>query len=274
MLPGPDISFVPHYSAPTQAMALDLVPELLGSPVIRDLVEPLRHRFESVARKAGLEAAKKAIREEKAHLPAMLPCGVFSIRKIVGLLAYSGIVPLDFDGFETVARAEQFKLRIAADPHLYLVFISPSGRGVKAFLRVPDRKHSQNYEMAVCYCLEQWDRVPDPSGKDVSRLCFFSYDPGFVWNPNPETLQFNHNLWMRETGRDASLLRQKKRRFEQLEILDDDDADVMDATNREWAQRDADFALVKAAIEANPDSWSAISALSSAACSWRPFRRT
>jgi hypothetical protein len=250
LVPGPNISFVPHYSAPTQSIPLRLVPELLRSPVIGNLVEPLRHRFETVSRRAGLEAAKKAIREEKAHLPAVLPCGVFGIRKIVGLELYSGIVPLDFDGFNSVASAGQFKLTLAADPHLFLVFISPSGRGVKAFLNVPDRKHSLNYEMAVCYCLEQWDMMPDPSGKDVSRLCFLSYDPAPVWNPTPELLQFNHHQWMRETRTDARVLGHKNRRYAERDPSDDDNAEVVDDRNQVWAGREADYALVKAAVDA------------------------
>ncbi len=126
-MPLPLISFVPHYSAPPKPMPLALLPELLKRPIMRDLVEPLRDRFESVFAAKGLESAKKAIREEKAHLPAVLASGLFSVRKIVGLESYSCIVPLDFDGLSSRSEANAFKEIVSHDAQVYLAFLSPSG---------------------------------------------------------------------------------------------------------------------------------------------------
>src|SRR5438876_740339 len=51
----PDVSFVPHYSAPPQAIAVSLVPGLLASSVLRDLVEPLREALERLAVRKGMD---------------------------------------------------------------------------------------------------------------------------------------------------------------------------------------------------------------------------
>lgn len=243
-----EISFVPHYSAPPKTISLGLVPELLASRVMSDLVEPLRRRFEAVFAQKGMDAAKKSIREAKTHLPAVLPCGVFSIRKIAGLERYAGVVPLDFDAFADRAGAAAFKARLCDDPHILLVFLSPSGRGVKAFLRVPDRKHSTNYEMAVCYCLDQWDVRPDPSGKDVSRLCFLSFDPTPHWNPAAEILQFNHYAWMRDTGFQPSSSKRSGQKHDAFDY-DEDDA-ARNKSDNEWSNRQANLDLVSAAVAA------------------------
>jgi hypothetical protein len=243
-----EVSFVPHYSAPPKPIWLGLLPGLLASVVMRDLVEPLRRRFEAVFAQKGLDTAKKSIREAKAHLPAVLPCGVFSIRRIAGLERYAGIVPLDFDAFESTARAEDFKSRVRDDPHILVAFLSPSGRGLKAFLRVPDRKHSMNYEMAACYCLDQWGLALDPSGKDVSRLCFLSYDPGAYWNPAAEVLQFNHNVWMRDTGFQPLSARRDRVKREAFDCGDDDSDRI--SSDHEWSKRQASLDLVSAAVAA------------------------
>jgi hypothetical protein len=185
-----------------------------------------------------------------------LPCGVFSVRKIVGMESYAGIVPLDFDGFISRAEAAAFKVKVSRDAHVYSNFISPSGRGVKAFLHVPDRKHAFNYEMAACYCNEQWGREPDPSGKDVSRLCFLSHDPDPHWNPAAAVLQFNHNAWLRDSsieGPPIGKSSQYHNRREKLDFEEDDTA--RGEGDRQYSGREASYDLVKAAVDAIDDSY-------------------
>lgn len=188
----PPISFVPHYCAPPQEIPVELLPQLLTGRVMYDLVLPLRRKFSQVAARLGAKAAKDAIREPKSHLPAVLPGGVFSVRKVVGLERYSGLVPEDFDGLDSRQEAEALKGRLAPDPHTLLAFISPSGVGVKALMVLPvAHRHSYNWKMAACYCLKEFDRAVDPSGKDVSRLMFLSYDAHPHWNPYAQKLNWD-----------------------------------------------------------------------------------
>ncbi len=124
------------------------------------------------------------------------------------------------------------------------------------FVRVPDRKHGLNYEMAACYAIEHWDRAPDPSGKDVVRLCFASFDPAPYWNPAAAVLQFNHSAWLRDTGMDQSRFGQKRTRRERREDFDYDPDDACrEESNRNWSGREASFELVQAAVAAIDDSF-------------------
>jgi hypothetical protein len=66
---------------------------------------------------------------------------------------------------------------------MYSVFTSPSGSGLKALVHIPKVKDDAEFKS---YFNGIFSKVPgiDPSGKDISRACFFSYDPDIYINPN------------------------------------------------------------------------------------------
>lgn len=115
----------------------------------------------------------------KRKLPAFTPSGVFEGgRKMEFLKMYSGFVHLDFD------KLSPEKMMIAlgkckSDPHTFGVFVSPSGNGFKVLIEVNSivNDHSTAYQLVSEYYQELTGIQPDPSCKDVTRLCFVSYDP-------------------------------------------------------------------------------------------------
>lgn len=127
------------------------------------------------------EASAKAL---KLHLPAATFSGTFGpTRKNENLLEYSALIVLDFD---KLPDAEETRTRVASDPHTACAFISAGGNGVKVVVRVEkgQEQHFEAWKSAVDYYRSNYGLTADPSGKDVSRLCFLSHDPDCHFNPD------------------------------------------------------------------------------------------
>ena len=132
-----------------------------------------------------LDAAPELQQEVKARvLSAFTPSGRFGRRSREGLLEHSGVVVLDIDD---KTDAEGKKAELARDPHVLAAFRSPRG-GVKVLvpvvvidgetgeLRNPETAGEHKAVMASAFGhFTHMD--PDPSGTDVARLCYFSFDP-------------------------------------------------------------------------------------------------
>jgi hypothetical protein len=125
-------------------------------------------------------------REKAYRLAAFTFTGRFlPTRGNANLRQHSGIVHGDLDHLRTVVAIKQ---AIADNPRTAYAFISPSGVGLKLGVHIPlvpddtAYKHAWHAVSTAYEALygERWD----PSGKDVSRLCFLSHDPALYWNPD------------------------------------------------------------------------------------------
>ena len=130
-----------------------------------------------------IQMIRKATTEEeqatlKKALPAVTFGGTFSARKIAGLQEASGLLCLDFD-------TEGMVCPDSLVEYAYAQFRSPRG-GLKVVVRIP--VVSSDKEFKELYLAIQ-DKYPelDPSGKDISRLCFMSSDPDLVINEQATT---------------------------------------------------------------------------------------
>jgi hypothetical protein len=124
-----------------------------------------------------VEVDKTARNELKKQLGVILWSGKFSERRVSGLLEYSHLICLDFDDVDPSEAKEYLK----SVPYVYACFESPSGVGCKAIIKVSSRNHEGHFKALS----KELDGV-DPSGKDVSRACFMSYDPHIYVNPHAE----------------------------------------------------------------------------------------
>jgi hypothetical protein len=145
-------------------------------------------------RKLIAEGQEKEADKLKKQLPAFTPSGTFANgRKAELLTQYSGYVILDLDKLNQTD-LEKAKSLVALAPYTFASFISPSGNGLKII--VPVNSTAEHHKLAfqqVCDYYEQaLQLVVDPSGKDVSRLCFMSYDPNCYRNIN--AVPFNVNI--------------------------------------------------------------------------------
>ena len=119
----------------------------------------------------------------KEKLPAVTWSGRFEKRKANGLIEHSGHLVLDFDDIDVGSLLAD----LVSDPHVYFAFVSPSAAGVKAVVKVDSvpgdaAEHKHAFE-AVKAHFEQYGEI-DPSGSDVSRLCFLAHYPQAIYTPD------------------------------------------------------------------------------------------
>jgi hypothetical protein len=118
----------------------------------------------------------------KKQLYAIMFNGTFSERNDKGLIEHSGLCVLDYDDFESDQELSEFRIKLVNDKHVMLVFRSPSGNGLKAVIKIPKsdlHEHKRRFNA--------WnDYMPstrfDVKNKNVSRVCFESYDPEIFVN--------------------------------------------------------------------------------------------
>jgi hypothetical protein len=146
---------------------------------IRDGGRNLRGAIEAICKSndADRECLKK-------KLPAVTWSGTFSRRESGALVRHSGLLCADLDGLNDDLDGAAAKLKTS--PHLWAVFISPSGTGLKAVFRMPAdaTKHAGSFRAVERHVFELTGMQIDASGKDVTRLCFLSHDPELYHNPN------------------------------------------------------------------------------------------
>ena len=128
----------------------------------------------------------KALRNEiKKKLPAVCFSGIFNKRNDSSIQEHSGFICLDFDGYVTKKDMKTERSRLEKDRHIYSVFTSPSGNGLKALVRIPeDADNHTNYFNALDKHFNS-DHF-DKTCKNVSRVCYESYDPLIYVNEKSE----------------------------------------------------------------------------------------
>ena len=124
---------------------------------------------------------KDAANDLKRELPALLPSGEFNRRSREELKQHSGIIAADVDLAQNPKLNTDLaatRAAIEADPHTLVVFLSPTGTGLKVLCRCdPERPHIESYRAAEKYFREHFDITIDAGCSDVTRLCFVSHDP-------------------------------------------------------------------------------------------------
>lgn len=141
----------------------------------------IKHGSVATERVLKFRTTKEVV--HKHTLPAVTFSGTFSYRKKDGLVKFSQFACLDFDKFSGIEDVRQMKDNLCADETLFCCFVSPSGTGVKAVFRLKD--NCDKYEsMYRALCKKYPDVHLDSSTKDISRLCFESYDPEIYINEN------------------------------------------------------------------------------------------
>lgn len=137
-------------------------------------------------RKSLAESKMDAYERAKKSLPAFTPSASFKGgRKLEFVTQYTQIVVLDIDKL-TKEQLTNAKALAQETPYTYSAFISPSGNGLKIFVRVnsSQENHKEAF-IALQKFYEEFLSLPiDKSGKDVTRLCFVSYDTDLYLNEN------------------------------------------------------------------------------------------
>ena len=143
-----------------------------------------------IERIRAAQSKDEATTLKKELLGVFLPSGVFTERAIDKLVAHSGFLCIDCDG---VSDPVALRDKLARDKHTYFACLSPSGKGVKALVRIHPsaERHPASFLAAQRYFLDAYGVKLDTSCKDVSRACFACHDPDAVTNPQAELLEWD-----------------------------------------------------------------------------------
>jgi hypothetical protein len=147
---------------------------------------------------------KKLYTNAKKSLPVFCWSGTFEsgqIPKNESLTKHSARVQIDLDGLG-LEQAKKVRNLLGEDPHIEVVFRSPSRLGIKAAMLVPpcadDKEHKHAFQAAKKYVQQRYSLKIDESCNDVRRLCYFSNDPDLIFNEKAIPLNVEH--WIGSNG--------------------------------------------------------------------------
>lgn len=138
----------------------------------------LRQAYEQAASEpdATPDSIRNATGALKKALPAALFSGTFSERHDKHLLVHSGLICADLDHLD--GRLTEIKQATRSDPHVLAAFTSPTGTGLKVIFRAPPgSEHHDAFRACRQHVARTYGLPIDEACKNVSRMCFVSYDP-------------------------------------------------------------------------------------------------
>lgn len=146
-------------------------------------IDKIIERIRSGASKDKIEKIRNGNNDLKKKLPCIIFSGTFSQRNKKGLINHSGLMVLDFD---KVPNPKEYKEQLKSNNLFYLLFISPSGNGVKGVVKIPkcnEKEHTSYFKkFSEDFNLDYLDT----GGSNVDRVCFESYDPAIYVNDNSD----------------------------------------------------------------------------------------
>jgi len=136
-------------------------------------------RIRSGQSQTTINEVRSGDKEAKKKLPVVCFSGEFSSRTDEALFEHSGFIVLDFDHIDV----EKSKNVLATDSYVYSCWVSPSGDGLKALVKITNpERHRDHFRALKTYFHKQYDLEVDESGINESRACFESHDPDIVIN--------------------------------------------------------------------------------------------
>ena len=148
--------------------------------VFRDTVTEVRNAY--------AHGGKDAARPIKESLPVICFSAILSRRSNDGVVRRTGLICADIDSLSS-EQMEELRPRIWRDRYVYASFASPTNSGFKVVFRY-DQTHSHEAAFGATrtYVRQEWDCAIDEACKDVSRACYYSWDPEALFNPAAVTL--------------------------------------------------------------------------------------
>ena len=159
-----------YQNTSTKTIPIDILLDFIKAGKWQDLVIPLRAIKDHDARKKA-----------KEKMPYVTISGIFKEERTAAKVTqHSGFVSMDIDNISN--ELEGIRTLLSIDPYVYAVFTSISGTGLCALFKIDSEKHLDAFNGIADYLIKKYQIVIDPSGKDVSRPRYISYDPDLYHN--------------------------------------------------------------------------------------------
>jgi len=167
-------------------MKVSVFKELLKAkdvPYIVD-IEKIIQRIKIGKSKELIDQIRQGKKELKNQLPCILFSGVFSERNGNSLITHSGLMVVDFDKYpDNETMLDHLEL-LKQNNHFKILFISPSGNGIKGVVRIPEATKESHSKYFKSFQKQFKYDYFDISNSNVDRVCFESYDPNIYVNDN------------------------------------------------------------------------------------------
>lgn len=155
---------------------------------LEKVIERIRvGKSKDVIEKIRTSTDKKEIESLKKKLPCILFSGIFKERNSNSLVEHSGLMVVDFDKYPNDKIMFEHLELLKQNNHFLLLFISPSGNGIKGVLRVSNELDKETHPKVFKafqkdFNLDYFDIV----NSNIDRVCFESYDPDIYINYEAE----------------------------------------------------------------------------------------
>jgi len=129
----------------------------------------------------------------KASLPYITFSGTFTSRANENLIEHSGLICCDLDHIGTNGQLKETEKKILEYYTPVLMFISPSGDGLKVVFAIDISKatHLQYFAALETFFKTELSLTIDTQCKDVARACFLCHDPELIVKDSPDILNQN-----------------------------------------------------------------------------------
>jgi hypothetical protein len=152
---------------PSQTLRLNKIYDLIVGTSYKAITEELRE----------IEDIKERRKFKANNFDYVTFSGVFERRNDKYLEKHSNLIAIDFDHLENLDKSRE---QLLNDQYFdtEMLFVSPSGDGIKWIIRIELEKATQaEYFKAISNYIKQTYNIDvDASGKDVSRACFLPHD--------------------------------------------------------------------------------------------------
>lgn len=155
-----------------------------NTPFFRD-IDFVLERIKSGKSKELVDQVRQQTNKDefKKQLPAICFSGTFSKRNDAAILEHSGYICLDFDKYESLELLNEDRDKLIVDKYTFALFISPSGNGLKLIVKIP--KDIENHKKYFDALEKYYNNTHfDTTSKNISRICFESYDSNIFINKN------------------------------------------------------------------------------------------
>jgi hypothetical protein len=139
---------------------------------------------------------EKTADDIKSGLLGFTTSGTFGdSRTKANIVTYSQILGLDFDHIP-VTELDSIITLINGCEYTFASFISPSGEGLKVFIKTNSNaeQHTTAYNQVANYYKELSGYDFDAKCKDITRLCFVSYDTDLFLNEKATTFEVKEEV--------------------------------------------------------------------------------
>jgi glucose-6-phosphate 1-dehydrogenase len=132
-------------------------PQYMG--MIEYLEKTRDGEWEDIVTACRLIKDKDSRNEMKRNMPTTTLSGEFKSRNDQSLVNHSGFIAMDIDDVENLAKV---KRTLENDKYVFSVFMSTSGKGLRAIFKIDAKKHREAFMGITDYLFTKYDIVCDP----------------------------------------------------------------------------------------------------------------